>query len=464
MAAQIERAHQAAVADALGVHREARPVHPDGPQRGPAGRRPRAGGGRVHPPRLPRRRPGPAHPRRGREQGADPRRALAVASTAGCCSRPTSPPPRPTTPPWRSTSATRLGVRFAERPGTDPGKRPVREIVGVDPALNQRWSTRRAAIETRRGELATQFQADHGRPPTPVEAMQLAQQATLETRDAKHEPRTLAEQRAAWRTQAAGVLGGRRRRRGHGARRPCTPPPSRRPWPMPRGCRRRPTGSWRRWRTRARPGRSGTSAPRRTARSAPPTCPPSRSTRWSTCSSTRCWTPVGPPLPAARRHRRTGRAAARRRRQRLHRRRRRPVHLAADPGRRAAARRHRRPPRRAHVVDSAVELALLERPPTAPPSTPGRPRWSARWPPPAPGCSWRSRPPAPARPPPCAPSPGLDRGRRPRASGSPRPRPQPPSARADRHPHRHPGQAHLVHRSRRPAGLGGQRSARRPWW
>src|SRR5207342_1302862 len=32
----------------------------------------------------------------------------------------------------------RLGVRFADRSDTDPGKRPVREIVGVDPALNQR--------------------------------------------------------------------------------------------------------------------------------------------------------------------------------------------------------------------------------------------------------------------------------------------------------------------------------------
>jgi conjugative relaxase-like TrwC/TraI family protein len=37
-----------------------------------------------------------------------------------------------------------LGVRFAERPGTDPAKRAIREIVGVDPRLNQRWSTRRA--------------------------------------------------------------------------------------------------------------------------------------------------------------------------------------------------------------------------------------------------------------------------------------------------------------------------------
>jgi conjugative relaxase-like TrwC/TraI family protein len=74
-----------------------------------------------------------------------------------------------------------LGVRFAERGGTDPGKRPIREIVGVDPRLNQRWSTRRASINVSRGELAVQFQADHGRPPTPVEALHLAQQATLET-------------------------------------------------------------------------------------------------------------------------------------------------------------------------------------------------------------------------------------------------------------------------------------------
>ncbi len=103
---------------------------------------------------------------------------------------------------------TRLGLTFAERPGTEPGKRPIREVVGVDPALNQRWSTRRAAIQARRGELATTFQGDHGRPPSVVEAIQLAQQATLETRDAKHEPRTLDEQRAAWCEQAEQVLGG----------------------------------------------------------------------------------------------------------------------------------------------------------------------------------------------------------------------------------------------------------------
>jgi conjugative relaxase-like TrwC/TraI family protein len=102
-----------------------------------------------------------------------------------------------------------LGVRFAARPGADPGKRPIREIVGVDPRLNQRWSTRRAHINVRRGELAVQFQQDHGRPPTAVEALHLAQQATLQTRDAKHEPRSLAEQRSTWMNEASAVFGGR---------------------------------------------------------------------------------------------------------------------------------------------------------------------------------------------------------------------------------------------------------------
>ncbi len=105
---------------------------------------------------------------------------------------------------------TTLGVRFAERLDSDPTKRPIREIVGVDPRLNQRWSTRRAHIKVRQGELAVTFQRDHGRPPTPVEALHLAQQATLETREAKHEPRSLAEQRATWRAEAEEVLGGRR--------------------------------------------------------------------------------------------------------------------------------------------------------------------------------------------------------------------------------------------------------------
>jgi conjugative relaxase-like TrwC/TraI family protein len=102
----------------------------------------------------------------------------------------------------------RLGVQFAERQGTDARKRPIREIVGIDERLNARWSSRRAAIDLKRAELAVVFQADHGRPPTPVEALKLAQQATLSTRQRKHEPRSLAEQRAAWRAEALDTLGG----------------------------------------------------------------------------------------------------------------------------------------------------------------------------------------------------------------------------------------------------------------
>lgn len=100
-----------------------------------------------------------------------------------------------------------LGVRFEERPNEDTRKRPVREIVGVDPELNRRFSKRRINVEDRRTVLAAAFQATHGRPPTPVETIQLSQQATLETREAKHEPRSLVEQREAWNREAVEVLG-----------------------------------------------------------------------------------------------------------------------------------------------------------------------------------------------------------------------------------------------------------------
>ncbi|HET9658020.1 MAG TPA: MobF family relaxase, partial [Kineosporiaceae bacterium] len=102
----------------------------------------------------------------------------------------------------------RLGVAFEDRPGTEPGKRAVRELVGMDPRLLAAWSTRRQAIDAKRAELAADFQARHGRPPNVVEALALAQQATLATRDRKHEPRSHAEQRATWAEQARQVLGG----------------------------------------------------------------------------------------------------------------------------------------------------------------------------------------------------------------------------------------------------------------
>ncbi len=92
--------------------------------------------------------------------------------------------------------------------GSGPGQRPVREIVGIDGPLTRSWSSRRAAIEVHRAALSAQFQADHGRPPTAKESIALAQQANLATRQAKHEPRSLTEQRRTWRAEAAQVLGG----------------------------------------------------------------------------------------------------------------------------------------------------------------------------------------------------------------------------------------------------------------
>lgn len=100
-----------------------------------------------------------------------------------------------------------LGMRFAARGDAREGKREVREVVGVSRELNELWSSRRAAIDAEYAVLAKKFQAAHGREPTTPESIAMFQQATLATRDAKHEPRSLAEQRQEWRAQAVGLLG-----------------------------------------------------------------------------------------------------------------------------------------------------------------------------------------------------------------------------------------------------------------
>ncbi|WP_085870552.1 MULTISPECIES: MobF family relaxase [unclassified Nocardioides] len=105
---------------------------------------------------------------------------------------------------------TRLGVRFENRhAGVKKGveKRPVREIVGLDERLATTWSKRDTMIEARRRELAAAFQAEHGRPPTEGEAVTLKEQAWEQTRQAKHEPRAEADQRAGWMTEACAIIG-----------------------------------------------------------------------------------------------------------------------------------------------------------------------------------------------------------------------------------------------------------------
>ena len=180
-----------------------------------------------------------------------------------------------------------LGVRFAARPGADPGKRPIREIVGVDPRLNQRWSTRRAHINVRRGELAIQFQArarpttDTGRSATPGPAGNVGdprrQTRTPITGRAAHHLDERSRSGARWPQAVASMVAT--------ALTPAAEPPR---WPTPTGSRRPPTGCWPPWRRPGRPGRCGTSVPKPNATSAPSTCLPSRRTRWWTCSLMRC--------------------------------------------------------------------------------------------------------------------------------------------------------------------------------
>ncbi len=101
-----------------------------------------------------------------------------------------------------------LGIQFAQRPGRDMHKRPIREVVGVDERLLAQWSTRAEDITRRLGQLAGTFQSTHGREPNPKELLDLGEEATLSTRRGKHAPRSYAEQRATWRAEAARVLGG----------------------------------------------------------------------------------------------------------------------------------------------------------------------------------------------------------------------------------------------------------------
>jgi len=103
----------------------------------------------------------------------------------------------------------KIGVRFVNR-AAKRAKRPVREIAHIPAELNDMFSSRSAAVDQRVAQLAKDFHNAQGREPTAMEMLALSQQATLETRQGKHEPRSLAEQRHTWRAQAIEVLGSSR--------------------------------------------------------------------------------------------------------------------------------------------------------------------------------------------------------------------------------------------------------------
>ncbi|MEV6099429.1 MobF family relaxase [Nocardia sp. NPDC051981] len=100
-----------------------------------------------------------------------------------------------------------VAVSFSARAGTDPTKRPIREIDGVPVALIDYWSRRDAAITARLDVLAARFEREVGREPIPKEMFALAERATLETRPTRHRSRSWAQQRADWHHQAETVLG-----------------------------------------------------------------------------------------------------------------------------------------------------------------------------------------------------------------------------------------------------------------
>lgn len=99
------------------------------------------------------------------------------------------------------------GYAWTERPGSArDGKRGVREIVGVPVELQEAWSSRKAAIATKLAQLTADFTAEYHRPPTTKEAYKLSRVAHEATRQAKAEPRSMAQQHAEWLPFAQTVL------------------------------------------------------------------------------------------------------------------------------------------------------------------------------------------------------------------------------------------------------------------
>ncbi|WP_342661713.1 ATP-dependent RecD-like DNA helicase (plasmid) [Rhodococcus ruber] len=103
--------------------------------------------------------------------------------------------------------ARKLGVTFAPRADTPVGKQPVYEVDGIPLSLIEEFS-RRAAIEARQEELAREYKTRYGKNPPKKVQYAHAQQATLDTRNAKNPPRSLAELRAEWRERAEAILAG----------------------------------------------------------------------------------------------------------------------------------------------------------------------------------------------------------------------------------------------------------------
>ncbi|TFC14357.1 TraA-like conjugal transfer protein [Cryobacterium algoritolerans] len=100
----------------------------------------------------------------------------------------------------------RLGVTFVDET-RGRNKRSVREVAGVGRELRDSFSSRRAAIEDAYETLVQEYVAKHGHTPPRTVQLSLAQRATLETREGKSAPKSLARQRAEWRLAAIKIIG-----------------------------------------------------------------------------------------------------------------------------------------------------------------------------------------------------------------------------------------------------------------
>ena len=373
-------------------------------------------------------------------------------STDGCCSRRRWRRRRPTTPPWSTTSAPASASgspngRPRPEEAADTGnrrRRPRLEPALVDPPGRHR--SRRASWPPTSNAITA------GHPPRSKRCSWRSRPPWRPARPSTNPAPSPSNERPGW------------------------PKPSRcwaaagpsKPWssgpcPAARGQRdvdaawvaRRPIGCWRRWRNTAPPGRSGTSAPKRNATSALPAYERRAAEALVDLLVAEVLHSRSAPLARPGRHQRTGGAAAGRRCLGLHRRRIRAVHLTRilDAEQRLVATAGRSDGRTS--TQRRWIWRCWNRPPTGSPWTPDRPLWFVPCAPPGRGCSWRSRRPAPGKPPPCAPSPGVDPGGGQRDRAWPRPPPRLRSSATRPAPSRHPGQTHLVHYTTAPARLGG---------
>lgn len=102
---------------------------------------------------------------------------------------------------------TELGLELTTRE-VEQGKQAVVELAAIPSDMLEMFSSRRTAIEARRDELVADYRAKYQRMPSAKVMYQLYQQATLDTREGKADPKSLAEMRAVWRDRAAEILGG----------------------------------------------------------------------------------------------------------------------------------------------------------------------------------------------------------------------------------------------------------------